>query len=85
MKLNENILKHLNESDIVKFDKDIVDKVYSEYEEEKPEIINNIKKEYNKFTNTLLKSGISKEGINKLPEIKAYKDAINNPEDIWCV
>lgn len=88
MKLNEGIIKNLKESELHTVENDpawaaAVAKVNAEWEEEKPAVAEEIKKEYEAFRNRL-KKRYTDEEIDNMPEIKAYKDAIADPDDIWC-
>lgn len=76
--------KAYRESEEITFDKDVVDKVYNQYEKEKPRIKEEIVEEFREFIRSLYRAGLKKEDIEKLPEVKAYSDAIKDPEDIWC-
>ena len=79
-----------NEAEIHTIDNDpswaaAVSKVNAEHSKNKSKISNNIAKEYAKFTEQLTHSGLFKpEDVWKLPEGKAYRDAIKDPDDIWC-
>ena len=89
MNLGSKILKSLNESEVHTVDNDpawaeAVAKVNKEYEENKPEIIEELKKELKAYKNKMASEGYSKEEIKELPMIKAYEDAIKDPDDIWC-
>lgn len=62
-----------------------VNKVNKEYSKNKSKISDDIAKEYARFTKKLTSSGLFKpEDVWELPEGKAYRDAIKDPEDIWC-
>lgn len=62
-----------------------VAKVNAKYQKEKPEISEEIEKEYKSFVCDLLQSGyFTQKEIDKMPETKAYKEAIRDPENIWC-
>ena len=89
MSLGKKIINNLKESgwdDIPSFtfSPETVAKVQAEYDKDKPVIIEEIKKEFRMLVRGLLKDGFTKEDILKLPETKAYEDAIKDPEDIWC-
>ena len=89
MKLNESIIKNLFEGELHTVDNDpawaaAVAKVKAEYEEEKPEISKDIEEEFKQFKKDLLQSGFTEESIKTMPEVKAYEDAIADPDDIWC-
>lgn len=91
MKLNESILRNLKEAEerLVTVDNDpawaaAVAKVNKEFEENKPEMIQELKAEYKEYIKGCLDDGYTKEEIAELPVTKAYKDAMKDPDDIWC-
>ena len=84
MKITHEILDNLKEMETFTFDPKIVAKDQAEYDKDKPKIRKEIENEYRELVRDLLKYGLSKEEIMKLPETKAYNDAIKDPEDIWC-
>ena len=73
----------IGEGETFTFPKEIVDKVNAEYDAAKPEIIKEIKREFNQFAKQL-KPYMTDDEIRNLPETKAYQDAIADPDDIWC-
>lgn len=80
----------MNDAEIHTMDNDpswaaAVNKVNKEYSKNKSKISDDIAKEYARFTKKLTSSGLFKpEDVWELPEGKAYRDAIKDPEDIWC-
>ena len=79
----------LNEADIkdaelITIPKEIVDKVNAEYEKEKPAIKKEIQKEYDAIISRFKRKGYSQASLDKIPAVKAVKDAANDPDDIWC-
>ncbi|MBO7615039.1 MAG: hypothetical protein J6T15_05025 [Bacilli bacterium] len=89
MKLGQSILKNLNEIEVHTVDNDplwakAVAEVNAQWEKEKPGVAEDIKAEYKEYLKTLKEAGYTKEQIDKMPETKAYKDAIKDPDDIWC-
>ncbi len=82
MRVQHQILNNLKE--IESFDPEVVSKVRAEYEKEKPKIKKEIEKEFREFVKDLLRAGFTKEELLKLKETKAYNDALNDPENIWC-
>lgn len=73
-----------NEGETFTFSQEVLDKVNAELEKSKPELIDEIKKEFREFKAILKDYDFTNEEINALPETKAYKAAIRDPEDIWC-
>lgn len=69
---------------VVEIPKEIIDKVQAEYEASKEDIRAEIKEEMLDLVRELSRYGMSKDEIMNLKEIKAYKDAYADPEDIWC-
>jgi len=84
MKITQEILGNLKEAETITIDPKIVAKVQAEYDKEKPRIKKEIEEEFREFVRELSKYGFSQEEIRKLPETKAYSDALKDPEDIWC-
>lgn len=76
-------LKDLNEAETFTFPKEVVDKVQAEYDSNKPEIKKELEEELRELVR-MLKPYFSIDEIMKMKEIKAYSDAIKDPEDIWC-
>ena len=74
----------LEDSETFTFSQEVLDKVNAEIEKNKPELINEIKKEFRDFKAILKDYDFTNEEINALPETKAYKDAIKDPENVWC-
>lgn len=74
----------LSEGDTFTFDPDLVAKVKAEYDKDKPILIKQLKEEFRGVVRSLLSAGFTKDEILKLPETKAYSDAIKDPDDIWC-
>lgn len=60
-----------------------VEKVNAKYKELEPEIKEELMKELKGFVRSV-RGYFSSDEILNLPEVKAYKAAILNPEDIWC-
>lgn len=94
--MSESYVKHLlkkyninpknpikKEAETITIPKEIVDKVRAEYDEAKPEIIKEIKKEFASFLR-YAKKYYSEEELKETSTYKAYQDAIKDPEDIWC-
>jgi len=83
-------VKPINDAEIHTMDNDptwaaAVNKVTKDHEKNKSKISDDIAKEYARFTKKLTSSGLFKpEDVWELPEGKAYRDAIKDPEDIWC-
>ena len=61
-----------------------VAKVNKEYKKNKPKRSTEIEKEYKKLIKDLESIGISGNQLESVPEVGAYKDAIEDPDDIWC-
>lgn len=83
------IQEDLNEADIkdaelITIPKEIVDKVNAEHEKEKPAIKKEIQKEYDAIIRRFKRKGYSQASLDKIPAVKAVKDAANDPDDIWC-
>ena len=74
----------LNEMEAITIPKEIVDKVNAEYEKEKPAIKKEIKKEFDRLVKNFKANGIDEEKMKELPIYKAYQDAMEDPDNIWC-
>lgn len=83
MRVQHQILHNLKEAETVTIDPDIVAKVQAEYDKAKPEIRKEIEQEFRQFCRDM-KGYFTPEEIRNLPETKAYRDALIDPEDIWC-